>query len=91
VLAVLGQARSDERISPEREGRLVGDLLEHWALVSTFPEQDQPPAVRPQPSPAPAPTRARTAPAPRGYGPRRRCPAVPSVVSLIGARGTGPT
>lgn len=46
VFAVLGQARSDERLTPERESDLIGKLLEHWALVSTFPEEDQPPAVR---------------------------------------------
>ena len=46
VFAVVGQARSDERITPEREGNLIGKLLEHWALVSTFPEQEQPPAVQ---------------------------------------------
>ena len=36
VFAVVGQARADGQISPERESRLLADLLDHWALVSTF-------------------------------------------------------
>jgi hypothetical protein len=36
VFAVIGQARVDRRISPERESSILGSLLSHWALVSTF-------------------------------------------------------
>jgi hypothetical protein len=36
VFAVIGQARADGRISPEREAAVLADLLSHWALVSTF-------------------------------------------------------
>jgi len=36
VFAVIGQARVDGRISPERESAILGNLLSHWALVSTF-------------------------------------------------------
>lgn len=36
VFAVIGQARSDGRISPESEARLLGKLLTHWALQSTL-------------------------------------------------------
>lgn len=32
VFAVLGQARQDRKLSPEGESRLVGDLLNHWAV-----------------------------------------------------------
>lgn len=32
VLAVLGQAAADERLSPQGESRLLGKLLTHWAL-----------------------------------------------------------
>jgi hypothetical protein len=32
AFAVMGQARADGRLSPEREGRLVAALLEQWAL-----------------------------------------------------------
>ncbi len=32
AFAVIGQARADGRMSPEAEGRVVGDLLTHWAL-----------------------------------------------------------
>jgi hypothetical protein len=36
VFAVIGQARVDQRISPEMESSILGHLLSHWALVSTF-------------------------------------------------------
>ncbi|MFL5280977.1 MAG: hypothetical protein ACJ8AW_08235 [Rhodopila sp.] len=36
VFAVIGQARSDGRLSPEDEAVLLGKLLTHWALVSTL-------------------------------------------------------
>ena len=36
VFAVIGQARVDHRISPEMESSILGHLLSHWALVSTF-------------------------------------------------------
>jgi hypothetical protein len=32
VFAVIGQARSDGAITPEKEGTLLADLLKHWAL-----------------------------------------------------------
>jgi hypothetical protein len=32
AFAILGQAKLDGRLSPEHEGRLVADLLTHWAL-----------------------------------------------------------
>jgi len=36
VLAVLGQAAADERLSPQGESRLLGKLLTHWALQSVL-------------------------------------------------------
>lgn len=36
AFAVIGQARADNRISPERESRLIGDLLTAWALRNTL-------------------------------------------------------
>lgn len=36
ALAAIGQARAAGRIQPEREARLVGDLLTRWALASTL-------------------------------------------------------
>ncbi|HEX9374698.1 MAG TPA: hypothetical protein VGB19_00425 [Actinomycetota bacterium] len=36
VFAVLGRARAKGRLSPEREDRLLGDLITHWALKSTL-------------------------------------------------------
>jgi len=36
VFAALGPARAAGRLSPERESRLVGNLLTHWALRSTL-------------------------------------------------------
>jgi hypothetical protein len=36
AFAVMGQARADGRMTPEREGRLVAALLEHWALRTTI-------------------------------------------------------
>ncbi len=36
VFAVLGQARADERLSPEDEGQLLAKLLNHWAMRSTL-------------------------------------------------------
>jgi len=36
VFAVIGQARVDGRISPETDSAVLGRLLSHWALVSTF-------------------------------------------------------
>ena len=36
VFAVIGQARSDNRLSPEDESLLLGKLLTHWALASTL-------------------------------------------------------
>jgi hypothetical protein len=36
AFAVIGQARADRAMSPEREARLLGDLLTHWALRSTI-------------------------------------------------------
>lgn len=36
VFAVIGQALSDRRISPEEESRLLGNLLTYWALRGTL-------------------------------------------------------
>jgi hypothetical protein len=36
AFAAIGQARAAGRIQPEREARLVGDLLTRWALASTL-------------------------------------------------------
>jgi hypothetical protein len=36
AFAVLGQARADGRLSPEREGRLLAELLAFWALRTTI-------------------------------------------------------
>jgi hypothetical protein len=36
VFAVIGQARSDDHLSPEDESLLLGKLLTHWALTSTL-------------------------------------------------------
>jgi len=36
AFAVVGQARADGRITPEAESRILVDLLNHWALISTF-------------------------------------------------------
>jgi hypothetical protein len=36
VFAVLGQARSDGRLSPEAESEVLAKLLTHWALRSTL-------------------------------------------------------
>lgn len=36
VFAVIGQARSDDRLNPEDEAVLLGKLLTHWALASTL-------------------------------------------------------
>jgi hypothetical protein len=36
AFAVIGQARADGAMSPERESALLGDLLTHWALRATI-------------------------------------------------------
>ncbi len=36
VLAVIGQAKADGKLSPEAESRTVADLLTYWALRSTL-------------------------------------------------------
>ena len=36
AFAVIGQARIDDRITPEEESVVVGKLLNHWALQSTL-------------------------------------------------------
>lgn len=36
VFAALGQARADSRLSPERESRMLGQLLTDWALRATL-------------------------------------------------------
>jgi hypothetical protein len=36
AFAVMGQARADGRLTPEREGRLVAALLTQWALRTTI-------------------------------------------------------
>jgi hypothetical protein len=35
ALAALGQARADGTLEPERESRLVSELLTYWALRAT--------------------------------------------------------
>jgi hypothetical protein len=40
AFAVLGQARADGTLSPERESRLLGDLLKFWALRDTLETTD---------------------------------------------------
>lgn len=57
VFAVIGQARAEEKISPEAESRLLGELLVHWALRATLDMSalcaNQP--LRSQPAPQPLP------------------------------------
>jgi len=36
VFAAIGQARADDRLSPEQEGRMLADLLTDWAMRSTL-------------------------------------------------------
>jgi hypothetical protein len=36
VFAVIGQARFDGALSPEREGRMLNSILKHWALRSAL-------------------------------------------------------
>jgi hypothetical protein len=36
VFATLGQARAADRLHPELESRVLGNLLTHWALRSTL-------------------------------------------------------
>jgi hypothetical protein len=36
AFAAVGQARADGRVSPEREGRILADLLLYWALRSSL-------------------------------------------------------
>jgi hypothetical protein len=36
TFAVIGQARADDRMTPEQEGRLLTDLLTYWALRNTL-------------------------------------------------------
>jgi hypothetical protein len=36
AFAVIGQARSDGRMSPEQESAILAKLLTHWALSSTL-------------------------------------------------------
>jgi hypothetical protein len=42
VFAVLGQAKQDRRIGPERESRLIAELLRHWALTSALTGSEVP-------------------------------------------------
>jgi len=46
AFAVICQARADGRISPEEESRTIAELLNHWALISTFAFAHRP--VRPR-------------------------------------------
>lgn len=41
VCAVLGQARADQSITPERESHLLGDLLTYWALGQALHPTDE--------------------------------------------------
>ena len=36
AFAVIGQARADDRMTPEQEGPLLIDLLTYWALQNTL-------------------------------------------------------
>jgi hypothetical protein len=36
VFAVLGQAKFDGKISPEKESKIIAELLKHWALSNTL-------------------------------------------------------
>lgn len=50
VFAALGQARADNRLSPERESRLIGELLTHWALRATLDRSEICATPAPRPS-----------------------------------------
>jgi hypothetical protein len=67
VFAVLGRARAKGRLSPEREDRLLGELITHWALTSTLDIADM--LAR---APRPVFQRAPVVPAPAIGGPVRR-------------------
>ena len=54
ALAILGQARYLGAIEPERESRIVGDLLTYWALRSTLAGSLNITATRARPLAAPA-------------------------------------
>lgn len=54
AFAVIGQARADEKISPEAESRLIGDLLTHWALHGSLGTSAMCAARTAAPVPAPA-------------------------------------
>jgi hypothetical protein len=47
AFAVIGQARADGKITPEEESDLFAKLLNHWALLSTFPFSAGRPRERP--------------------------------------------
>ena len=34
--AIIGQARADDRMPPEEENEIVGDLLTYWAMRSAL-------------------------------------------------------
>lgn len=55
AFAVIGQARSDDRLSPEDEAVLLGKLLTHWALVSTLDTSSACAAATAAPAPRQAP------------------------------------
>ncbi len=47
VFAVLGQARADDKLSPEGEARALSRLLTYWALKSSLETTAQcPPRLR---------------------------------------------
>jgi hypothetical protein len=55
AFAAIGQARVAGRIQPEREARLVGDLLTRWALASTLDIAAICAGGQPRPDPARGP------------------------------------
>ncbi len=59
AFATLGQARADNRLSPELESQMLGELLNHWALRATLERGEAcatpAPSARPRPIDLPAP------------------------------------
>ena len=51
AFAVVGQARNDGQITPEREGDLLASLLRHWAWRSTVVASEVCSHVGPDPDP----------------------------------------
>jgi hypothetical protein len=45
AFAVLGQAKQDRRLTPERESRVMAELLTRWGLRRALRESDAAPAI----------------------------------------------